>query len=172
VLGSLWLLFRGRSIGPHWSSFGVGSHGLPWPDPKQIEFAYVANVWQKVLYAHKRGSMDISVRQSGSATVVDVNGDITLRTTPDLRKVLLKLLHDKHTQRVIVSMDRVRYIDSAGVASLVEALRVSRDTRTGFALFGLNKNARQVLELTKLITIFEIHDNEEEALQAGHTPTP
>jgi anti-sigma B factor antagonist len=111
--------------------------------------------------------MDISVRQTARATIVDVNGDITLRTTPDVRKALLEALRAKTTLRLVVNMDRVRYIDSAGIASLVEALRVSRDLTKGFALFGLSQVAQQVLELTRLTRVFEIHANEDEALAAG-----
>ena len=111
--------------------------------------------------------MEIGVRESGNSTVVDLSGDITLRTTPQVRKVLIGLFRDKGAQRVVVNMNAVRYIDSAGVASLVEALRISRDLKSGFALFGLNKAARQVLELTRLTKVFEIHDNEQEALQAA-----
>ena len=111
--------------------------------------------------------MDIALRQSGLATIVDVNGDITLRTAPDLRRALLGAVRDKGTQRLIVNMDNVRYIDSAGVASLIEALRASRDSKKGFALFGLSQIARQVLELTRLTKVFEIHQSEEEALRAG-----
>ena len=111
--------------------------------------------------------MEISDRQSGNATIVDVNGDITLRNTPDVRNALLNLLRDKRTLRLIVNMDRVRYIDSAGIASLVEALRVSRDLKKGFALFGISNVVQQVLELTRLTTVFEIHGSEAEALEAG-----
>lgn len=110
--------------------------------------------------------MDIAVRTSGSTSIVDLSGDITLRTTPEVRKVLLSQFREKTTQRVIVNMSGVRYIDSAGVASLVEALRLARDLKSRFALFGLGKIARQVLDLTRLTKVFEIHDNEEEALSA------
>lgn len=108
--------------------------------------------------------MDIAVRASGNTSIVDVNGDITLRTTPEVRKVLLSQFRDKRAYRVIVNMSGVRYIDSAGVASLVEALRVSQDSNGQFVLYGLGKIARQVLELTRLTKVFEIHDNEQEAL--------
>ena len=85
--------------------------------------------------------MDISTRQSGTATIVDVVGDITLYNSPQVRKVLLDLLKDKKAPRVIVNLERVRYIDSAGVASLVEGLKVSRDLKSTFALFGLSRTA-------------------------------
>ena len=61
----------------------------------------------------------------------------------------------KHTQRVIVNLTQVKYIDSAGVASLIEGLKASRDAKTTFALYGLSKVAREVLELTRLLKVFE-----------------
>src|ERR1700721_829315 len=113
--------------------------------------------------------MDISTRQIGPATIVDVTGDITLYNSPEVRKVLLNLLKEKKSPRVVVNLERVKYIDSAGVASLVEGLKISRDLKSGFALFGLSRTTREVLELTRLIKVFEVHNTEEEAL-AGGTP--
>jgi anti-sigma B factor antagonist len=110
--------------------------------------------------------MEISTRQSGDSTIVDVTGDITLYNSPEVRKVLLGLLKDKHALRVIVNMKSVKYIDSAGVASLVEGLKMSRELKSGFALYGLSPAAREVLELTRLIKVFEVHESEEEALRA------
>jgi anti-sigma B factor antagonist len=111
--------------------------------------------------------MEISTRQSGIATIVDVTGDITLYNSPEMRKVLLELLKEKRTARVIVNMLKVKYIDSAGVASLVEGLKISRDLKSTFALYGLSRTAREVLELTRLIKVFEVYNNEEEALRGG-----
>ena len=115
--------------------------------------------------------MQISTRQIGNSTIVDVVGDITLYNSPEMRKVLLDLLKVKHVVRLIVNLERVKYIDSAGIASLVEGLKLSRDLKSGFALYGLSPTARQVLELTRLIKVFEVHDNEEEALRAGGSGT-
>jgi anti-sigma B factor antagonist len=116
-------------------------------------------------------SMDISTRQAGNATVVDVVGDITLYNSPQMRKVLIDLLKEKRVARVIVNLKSVRYIDSAGVASLVEGLKISRDMKSGFALYGLSRTTREVLELTRLIKVFEVHDNEEDALKGGASST-
>jgi anti-sigma B factor antagonist len=111
--------------------------------------------------------MDISTRQSGNATIVDVVGDITLYNSPEVRKVLLDLIRDKRAPRVIVNLEKVKYIDSAGVASLVEGLKVSRDAKSAFALYGLSRTTRDVLELTRLIKVFEVYDNEADALGAA-----
>jgi len=116
--------------------------------------------------------MDISTRQSGSATIVDVIGDITLYNSPQVRKVIIDLLKDKRVPRVIVNLLRVNYIDSAGVASLVEGLKLSRDLKSSFALFGLSRTAREVLELTRLIKVFEVYVTEDDALKGGAAASP
>jgi anti-sigma B factor antagonist len=113
--------------------------------------------------------MQISTRQIGNSTVVDAVGDITLYNCPEVRKVLLALFKEKHAKRVIVNLEKVRYIDSAGIACLVEALKVSRELKSEFALFGLTPTTRQVLELTRLVKVFEIHNTEEEALRGGNS---
>ena len=110
--------------------------------------------------------MQISTRQSGNATIVDVQGDIDLYNSPEVRKALLEALREKGAQRVVVNLKAVRYIDSSGVASLVEGLKVSRELGTRFILFGLSPAAREVLELSRLIRVFEVFENENEALGA------
>src|SRR5215469_9580476 len=109
--------------------------------------------------------MELSAREFGTATIVDVVGDITLYNSSNIRRTLLDLLRLKRSPRVIVNLEKVRYIDSAGVASLVESLKVSRDLKSGFALYGLTKTTREVLELTRLIRVFEVYDTEAEALR-------
>lgn len=109
--------------------------------------------------------VSITRRQSGAATIVDITGEITLFNAPDLRRVLMELLKVKKAPRVIVNMSNVAYIDSAGVACLVEALKVARELKLGLALFGPNRVAREVFELTRLISVFEVYGTEEEAVR-------
>jgi anti-sigma B factor antagonist len=109
--------------------------------------------------------MNIMTRQSGDAAIVDVAGDITLYHSPELRKTLMDLIKVKKTPRVIVNMTQVPYIDSAGIASLIEGLKASRDAKTTFALFGLSRVAREVLELTHLTNVFEVYDIESQAVE-------
>jgi anti-sigma B factor antagonist len=61
-------------------------------------------------------------------------------------------------------MSGVSYIDSSGIATLVEGLQLSQRTQTRFALFGLRSNARSVLELARLTRVFSIFETEQEAL--------
>jgi anti-sigma B factor antagonist len=111
-------------------------------------------------------NMQISTRQLGDVTVVDVTGDITLYHSPDLRKTLLDLIKTQKIVYVVVNLTNVKYIDSAGVASLIEGLKASRDMKSRFSLFGLSRVAREVLELTRLLKVFEVYENETQALES------
>jgi anti-sigma B factor antagonist len=108
--------------------------------------------------------VQISARHLDKITVFDISGDIDLASSPELRKPLLRELRELRTPRVVLNLKAVRYIDSSGVASLVEGLKASRDVGSRFILFGLNTTVREVLQLSKLVRIFEICDNEEQAV--------
>ncbi|HXZ19375.1 MAG TPA: STAS domain-containing protein [Candidatus Acidoferrales bacterium] len=110
--------------------------------------------------------MQIATRQQGNSTLVDVQGDIDLYNSPEVRKIILEELKEKKVSRLIVNLTGVRYIDSSGVASLVEGLKVSRNMSSRFMLYGLSPAAREVLELSRLIRVFEVYGTEQEALQA------
>jgi anti-sigma B factor antagonist len=105
-----------------------------------------------------------ATRESGDAIVVDVSGDIDMQHSPALRKVLLETL--QRAPRVIVNLQQVKYIDSSGIASLVEGLKESQALKNRLILFGLSKGARDVLKLTHLLPIFEVYETEQQALNA------
>lgn len=108
--------------------------------------------------------MEISSRKIDKTTILDLSGDIDLGNSPAVRKALLREVRDNRTPRVVMNLSKVKYIDSSGVASLVEGLKASRDAGSRFILIGLSASAREVLQLSRLLKVFEIYDNEEEAL--------
>ena len=108
--------------------------------------------------------MQISARHLEKITILDVSGQIDLATSPELRKALLRELRELRMPRVVLNLKEVRYIDSSGVASLVEGLKASRDVGSRLVLFGLNSAIRDVLQLSRLLKIFEITDSEEQAV--------
>ena len=109
--------------------------------------------------------MQISARRIDKITIFDVTGDIDLANSPEVRKALLKELKELKVPRVVMNLSKVRYIDSSGVASLVEGLKASRDSGSRFILYGLSTSAREVLQLSRLLKIFEVYDDEESALK-------
>jgi anti-sigma B factor antagonist len=108
--------------------------------------------------------LQIAARRLDQVTIFDITGHIDLANSPELRTVLLKELRETKTPRVILNLTGVRYIDSSGVASLVEGLKAARDQKLRFILYGLSPSAREVLQLSRLIKIFEVFDNEQQAL--------
>lgn len=108
--------------------------------------------------------MQILTRQAENATILDVVGNIDVHNSPEMRKALLENL--KRTARLIVNLEKVPYIDTSGVASLVEGLKESRSLKNRLIVTGLSPMARRVFELTQLTSVFEIYENEEQALKA------
>ena len=110
--------------------------------------------------------MQISARRMDKTTILDISGDIDLAHSPEVRKMVLLEFREKRTPRVILNLRDVNYIDSSGVASLVEGLKASRDVGSRLILFGLSPIAHEVLHLSRLLKIFEIYDTEDLALEA------
>jgi anti-sigma B factor antagonist len=108
--------------------------------------------------------VQIQVRQSENTTILDIAGNIDLQNSPHMRKALLENL--KVAARVVVNLQNVPYIDSSGIASLVEGLKASQNLKNRLILTGLSPMAHKVLELTRLTPLFEIYATEEEALNA------
>ena len=108
----------------------------------------------------------ISARQQDQTTILDVSGDIDFANSTEVRQWVLNEIRDSHAPRLLVNLSQVRYVDSSGVASLVEALKASRDLGSRLILVGPNPSVREVLELSHLNKVFEVYDNEEQALAA------
>jgi anti-sigma B factor antagonist len=108
--------------------------------------------------------MKVHVRSLDKISVIDGTGDVDLYSSPLLRDALLAEIKADGPS-VLVNMSGVTYIDSSGIATLVEGLQLSRQTKTRFGLFGLRPNARSVLELARLNKVFAIFESEAEALE-------
>lgn len=100
-------------------------------------------------------AVKIELEVSSEQTVIRVAGDVDLYTSPDLRKAVLKAI-PKAAGRVAIDLSGVNYIDSSGVATLVEGLRSARKRDKTFVLVTPSPAVTQVLELAKLDSVFEV----------------
>ena len=105
-----------------------------------------------------------STRMEKGCTVVDVTGQIDMGSSPALRKTLLDAL--KGTECVAINLSAVTYIDSSGIASLLEVVKEARQSKKRIVLFGLTAAVLQVLQLTRLTGVFEICETEAQAIGA------
>jgi anti-sigma B factor antagonist len=115
--------------------------------------------------------MKVQVRNLDDVSIIDCSGDVDLSSSPRLREALLAEIKADGPS-VLVHMSDVAYVDSSGIATLVEGLQLSRQTKTRFGLYGLRPNARSVLELARLHKVFTIFENETEALAKIGTVKP
>ena len=109
--------------------------------------------------------MNCEIRHEGGVAVVSLSGDVDLESSPAVRAALLDCVGMK--RGVLVDMSAVSYIDSSGVASLVEAFQTARKSDTRFALVEVSEAAMRVLELARLDQVFSIHKTLAEALGDG-----
>ncbi len=107
--------------------------------------------------------MKISVRDVGAAKVVEVEGELNLRTSGDLRRTLFDVLPTM-VGRLALNLGTIRYIDSSGIATLIEVLNRSRHLQKEFVLFGLSPAVLEVFRLTHVIRVFSVFQTEQEAL--------
>ena len=105
------------------------------------------------------GSISITSDHSGSDVIVRLNGRIDVDSSPDLRDYLLAILSQEPSARVItVDLAGVPYIETSGIATLVETLRIARHHRAIFCLQGLRGPVLRLFEVTGVLALFEGSD--------------
>jgi anti-sigma B factor antagonist len=109
--------------------------------------------------------MNLSIRTIENTRIVDISGDVDLRASPLLRKQLFDAL--KESPKVAINLTAIRYIDSSGIAVMIEALKESQRLKHQLILFGMNGLVHDVFKLTHVIQIFKVVDTEEQAIGAG-----
>jgi len=106
-----------------------------------------------------------SVREELGSVIVRFVGEIDLEHSPEARRTLLDSI-GRAPGGVVVDLEAVSYIDSSGIASLVEAFQAARKRGTRFGLAVVHPQVLRVLELSRLDKVFPIHATVEEGLGA------
>lgn len=107
--------------------------------------------------------MDHSIRTEGPFTIVALSGEVDLYYSPKAREQILGCLNKSNP--VLVDLSAVSYIDSSGVASLVEGYQLARSKKLDFGLVGVSHAAMQVLQLARLDKVFPIYTSVQEAVE-------
>jgi anti-sigma B factor antagonist len=107
-------------------------------------------------------ALKISGRAVRGTAIVDLEGTIDLGNSPTLRTNLFETVQT--ARRLALNMSGVEYIDSSGIATLIEVFKKARDLNKEFVLFGLSGAVHDVLKLTNLLGVFRVFDTEEHAL--------
>lgn len=105
-----------------------------------------------------------SIKEEQGKIVIALEGEIDLENASEVRKALLANLKQK--KDLLIDLSAVTYIDSSGIASLVEGLQVARKQKNELSLVSVSQRALRVLELARLDKVFAIHADVAAALAA------
>ena len=111
-------------------------------------------------------TMKVSSRQVNGVTVVDMMGRITLGEGSVVLRDTIRDLLGKGEKKILLNLGNVTYIDSSGIGELVSAFTSVRNQGGELKLLNLTKKAHDLLQITKLYTVFDIRDDETAAVGA------
>ncbi len=111
-------------------------------------------------------SMKASTRQVDGVTIVDLSGRITLGEGSVVLRDTVKDLLGKGQKKILLNLGDVSYIDSSGIGELVSAFTSVRNQGGELKLLHLTKKVHDLLQITKLYTVFDVKDDEATAITA------
>lgn len=104
--------------------------------------------------------LKIHTREVGDVTIIDLSGRITLGEETNAVRKNIRELVAKGIKKIVLNLADVSYIDSSGVGELVSSYTAVRNAGGELKLLNLTKKVHDLLQVTKLYTIFDIKDNE------------
>ena len=111
-------------------------------------------------------TMKSSTRQVDGVTIVDLSGRITLGEGSTMLRDIVRDLVSKGNKKILLNLADVTYIDSSGIGELVSAFTSVRNGGGELKLLNLTKKVHDLLQITKLYTVFDIRDDETAAIQS------
>lgn len=114
-------------------------------------------------------SFTAAIRQIGGVTIIDMVGRITLGEGSTLLRDLVRQNLEAGHKKIVINMAGINYIDSTGLGELVSAYRLVKSQDGELKLMNLNKKVSDLLQITRLYAVFDIHNDEGQALASFHT---
>ena len=111
-------------------------------------------------------SLKLTTRQVGDVTVVDVAGRITLGEGSSILRDSMRDLVSKGQKKVLLNLSDVTYIDSSGIGELVSGFTTITNAGGQLKLLGLTNRVKDLLQITKLYTVFDVHEDEPHAVRS------
>jgi anti-sigma B factor antagonist len=106
------------------------------------------------------------IRQSGGVTIVDLKGKITIGSGDEQLRDLVHGLLDAGQKKILLNCEGVTYIDSTGIGELVATYTKAKNRQGTLALLKLTARIQELMEITQLMTVFDVYDDEAEAVTA------
>jgi anti-sigma B factor antagonist len=111
-------------------------------------------------------ALTVTVRKVGNVSIVDINGKITLGENTGMLRDEVRSLLSKGAKNLVFNMAHVGYIDSSGLGELVSAYTTTTNQGGSLKLLNLQSKARDLMQLTKLYTVFAVFEDEKTAVES------
>ena len=111
-------------------------------------------------------SVKLTTRQVGDVTVIDANGRITLGEGSSTFRDTIKDLTARGNKKLLLNLGDVSYIDSSGIGEMVSGFTSVTNQGGELKLLNLNKRVKDLLQITKLYTVFEVFEDEAAAVRS------
>ncbi|HEY4660809.1 MAG TPA: STAS domain-containing protein [Terriglobales bacterium] len=111
-------------------------------------------------------NLKVSTRQVDGVSIVDCSGRITLGEGSVVLRDTVKDLLSKGQKKILLNLGDVNYIDSSGIGELVSAYTTAKNQGGELKLLKLTKKVHDLLQITKLYTVFEVKDDEAAAVKS------
>ena len=109
--------------------------------------------------------MQVKQEDKNGVMICQVSGEIDINSAPQMKKIFDKLVNEKK-EKLIINLKDVSYVDSSGLATMVEILKGLRSYGGKLKLSNLSTKVKNLFEITKLEKLFDIAQEEEEAIKA------
>ena len=112
------------------------------------------------------GELNINERQAGDVTVLDLSGKITIGEGSVALRTAIRRLLEEGKKRILLNLSGVSYVDSSGIGELVSSYTAINKEGGQLKLLNLTQKIQDLLTITKLLTVFDVYENEPEALNS------
>jgi anti-sigma B factor antagonist len=110
--------------------------------------------------------LNISERQVGDVTILDMDGKITIGEGSIALRTAIRRLLEEGKKKILLNLAKVGYIDSSGIGELVSSYTSIEKEGGQLKLLNLTQKLQDLLAITKLLTVFDVYESEEEALSS------
>jgi anti-sigma B factor antagonist len=110
--------------------------------------------------------LNISERQAGDITILDMDGKVTIGEGSVALRTTIRRLLGEGKKKILLNLGRVGYVDSSGIGELVSSFTAVNKEDGSLKLLNLTQKIQDLLAITKLLTVFDVFENEGEALSS------
>jgi anti-sigma B factor antagonist len=110
--------------------------------------------------------LNIKERQAGDVTILDMDGKVTIGEGSVALRTAIRRLLEEGKKKILLNLSGVGYIDSSGIGELVSSYTAINKDEGQLKLLNLTQKLRDLLAITKLLTVFDVYEDESEALNS------